>query len=354
MRRGILVIPLALPALRSASRLELNLSLVQGQLGLLVAWLCLGLACLKLWEVVAKPLWYYRLRPATSFEAFRGEWAVVTGASRGLGRGYALGLAKRGINVVLMSRNWGALQDVARECQSLGVKTAIMVADFFTDQPEELYPMIEARIRELDKDVSILVNNVGGAPGRLQHDPMPSYCEDYSYVSYESFWRANAVPSLCMTQMLLRGMVRRRKGYILNVSSINGLQACPYLSPYSAAKAYVSSLSACLGNELRGRKSGVWVDCVCPGPVATDGIGRSGLASSQVPDPVIFADQSLALARTPFATVPWPRHWWSNQSLGPNSLFWSTATADKRLYEAMDFSRHLGPSSLLSPRRPKT
>jgi len=320
----------------AAVHLRLNCTTVLGLIGLLSI-------ALKLWEVVLKPLWYFFLRPPTSFAMFRGEWAVVTGASRGLGRGYALCLAKRGINVVLIARNRPTLESVAKECELLGVKTSILVADFFTEEPQAVYSRIEAHLGTLDRDVSILVNNVGGRPSGLPCEPVPCYCEDLSYVTYDSFQKANAVPPLCMTRIVLAGMVRRKKGYILNVSSINGLQACPYLSPYSATKAYVSSVSACLGNELRGRQSGVHVESVCPGPVATDGIRRNGLATRTVPEPVRFADCSLALAKTDFAEVPWLHHWWMMQSLGPKSQFWSRSTTERRLYKSMDFSKLLGP-----------
>mmetsp|Transcript_83648 Transcript_83648/g.145367 ORF Transcript_83648/g.145367 Transcript_83648/m.145367 type:complete len:141 (+) Transcript_83648:2-424(+) len=138
-------------------------------------------------------------------------------------------------------------------------------------------------------------------------------------------------------------MVHRQKGYILNVSSMNGLQACPYLSPYSAAKAYLSSYSACLRNELRGRGSGVYVDVVCPGPVATDGIKRAGMPCKAIPDPIVFADKSLSLAKSSFAEVPWARHWWSMQFHGPHSHFLSKGATESRLYQAMDYSKFLGP-----------
>merc|ERR1712129_599968 len=209
---------------------------------------------------------------------------------------------------------------------------------------QAVYSRIEAHLEALDRDVSILVNSVGGMPSGLPCEPMPCYCEHLSYATYDSFQKANAAPTLCMTQIVLKGMVRRKKGYILNVSSLNGMQACPFLSPYSATKAYVSSLSACLGNELRGRQTGVHVESVCPGPVATDGIRRKGLATRAVPDPVRFAECSLALSRTDFAEVPWLQHWCTMQYLGPRSLFWSKSTTEKRLYKSLDFSKFLGPS----------
>merc|ERR1711904_716032 len=135
-----------------------------------------------------------------------------------------------------------------------------------------------------------------------------------------------------MGSLLLKGMVKRDKGCIINVSSLNGLQACPYISYYSAAKAYIVSYSMCLRNELRGRGSKVQIEVVCPGSVATDGIGRSGMPSAGVPDPVLFAEKSLSLLGTPCAKIPWLQHWWDTQLHGPGSVIRSQAAAEAKLY----------------------
>lgn len=296
---------------------------------------------LKLFQLLLEPVWYFYLRPATSFEDHRGDWAVVTGASQGLGRGYAVAVARRGLNVVLLARNKENLERVASECHALGARTHIIIVDFI-DEESSLWSRITDEIQQLDGCVSVLINNVGGRPLGLPCVPMPCYCEGFDSVTYESFYKFNAAPSIHMTQMLLHGMVKQDKGYVLNVSSINGLQNCPYLAPYSASKAYVSSFSECLNKELKGRGSRVHVESVCPGPVATAGIGRAGLPSDNIPDPIVFAERSLALAKSAYAQVPYSSHWWAMQSLGPNSRFLSTECTESRLYKSMDYSKFLG------------
>lgn len=308
--------------------------------------LVIGVAVLtsKVFAAFIQPVWYFHFRPPTSFEAYRRDWAVVTGASEGLGRGYALALAKRGLHVALLARNEDKLKAVAAECRAIGVEAKVIVADFATEAVEDLCAEIRIGLGELDGDVSVLINNVGGnLPPSLPRVPMPCYCESLDSSTSQSFFRFNSMPSVFMTQMLLQGMVNRNRGYILNVSSMNALQSCPYLGPYCAAKAYVKSYAACLNAELKGRQSRVRVEVVCPGPVATKGIGRAGMPSSGVPDPVNFADMSLNLARTAFVEVPWAGHWWSTQSFGPNSHFISNATAEAKLRKSMDYSRLLGP-----------
>eukprot|EP00747_Dinoflagellata_sp_TGD_P162386 gnl/TRDRNA2_/TRDRNA2_179921_c0_seq1.p1 gnl/TRDRNA2_/TRDRNA2_179921_c0~~gnl/TRDRNA2_/TRDRNA2_179921_c0_seq1.p1 ORF type:complete len:344 (-),score=37.91 gnl/TRDRNA2_/TRDRNA2_179921_c0_seq1:86-1117(-) len=332
---------IALSAGCGAFALLLSLSNFTWLVGTMLLAIGALIVLVKFYHFVVNPLWHYCLRLPTSFEEFRGDWAVVTGASRGLGQGYALGLARRGLNVVLMARSRASLEQVAASCEALGVRTHVFVADF-SEEPCILYPKVAKELEKLDGSISVLVNNVGGMPSPSNRVPMPCYCEEIDHATYESFFKLNVTPTTCMTHLLLASMVQQGKGYILNVSSVNGLQACPYLSPYSAAKAYISSYSASLRNELRGRASGVHVDAVCPGPVATAGIGRAGLASDGIPDPGIFAERSLSLAKTAFAEVPWPGHWWSMQSLGPSQCLPKEVT-ESRLYRAMDFSKLLGP-----------
>lgn len=305
----------------------------------------LGAAALlqKCRRVLFEPCWYFFLRPATSFECFRGDWAIVTGASRGLGEAFSIALARRGLNIVLIARNKDLLDRVGQKCRECGAEVHVLALDLLED-PGGVSLKISQELSQLSGQVSVLVNNVGGKPPK--HWPcslMPCYCEELDGCSFESFYKANVAPAIMMTSLVLRGMIQRSKGYILNVSSMNGLQACPFLSPYSAAKAYLCSYSACLSNELRGRQSEVCVETVCPGPVATQGIGRAGLPSKGIPDPLEFAEQTLSLAKTPFVEMPWPRHWWNLQFNGPHSDFVSRQCAEARLYKAMDFSKMLGP-----------
>lgn len=245
-----------------------------------------------------------------------------------------------------MARSRATLEEVAAECQALGVQAHVIVADLpALSREASLDSRLMEGLGQLGDSISILVNNVGGQPSKNLPPcaTMPCYSETLEYSSCEAFLLMNAAPAIAMTHLLLGGMIQRGKGYVLNVSSANGLQACPYITSYSSAKAYVLAYFACLRNELRGRRTGVHVDVVCPGPTATAGIGREGMPSAGVPDPCVFAERSLALAGTAFAEMPWPRHWWNSPSLGPRwDLFLPRAIAESRLYHAMDYSKFLG------------
>jgi uncharacterized protein len=242
--------------------------------------------------------------PPTSFEAYRGGWAVVTGASRGLGMGYATALARRGLDVVLIARDAARLDELAsRLREEHAVRAHVVAADLSRDAA---FPVVQAALEALDRPVSVLINNAGGSPPEPGcSGPFYGWAPDV----FLSFLALNAHPTIRMTQMVLRGMVTRDSGYVLNVASLNGLTACDDASMYCAAKAYVISYSACVDHDLRRIRSKVAVECVCPGRVATDGILRSGAPSPDVPDPVEFASRSLDCARTPHVKIPWPEHW---------------------------------------------
>lgn len=236
----------------------------------------------------------------TSFEAYRGGWAVVTGASRGLGMGYATALAQRGLNLVLVARDEVALRALGEALsQAHGVQFRVIVADF---KAPGVYERIAAQLKEVPGEIAVLINNVGGNP---------SFGEamGWNAADFEAFLAFNVHPTLQMTFMVLEGMIARQQGYILNVSSINGMTAVKGMGMYCAPKAYLISFSACLRETLKSISSPVTVDVVCPGQVATDGILRRGHPSEDVPDPIVFANQSLDFAGTPFAVIPWLKHW---------------------------------------------
>lgn len=278
--------------------------------------------------------WNLAFRPPTSFRHFKGDWAVITGASRGLGRGLALGLARRGLNVVLIARNQDALlQAVAAQCRKFGVCAVAVQADV---SEESQWSTIQSALDSLSGDISVLVNNVGGRPPpSLPTGPNPSVAEFVDAESHDSYFKFNVVPAVRLTNMLLEGMVSRDRGYILNVASINALMPCPLLVAYSASKAYVVAWSSAISTELKGRGSKVRVDVVCPGPVATDGIGMQGKGNHKIPCPDLFAERTLSLATTREVTIPYLPHRWLLQMYSARSRIVPECLAEKWLFQAM-------------------
>lgn len=182
-----------------------------------------------------------------------GKWAVITGSTDGIGKEYAKELAKRGINVVLISRTEKKLIDVAREIELVyKVKTKWIVADFAKGR--EVYEHIRKELEGIP--VGILVNNVG---------KMYDYPDELAKVPEDILWdliNINVAACTMMCRMLIDQMKKNGKGAIVNISSGSELQPLPYMTVYSATKKYVKSFTLALQEELA--EYGITVQCVTP------------------------------------------------------------------------------------------
>ncbi|HLZ89622.1 MAG TPA: SDR family NAD(P)-dependent oxidoreductase, partial [Puia sp.] len=177
------------------------------------------------------------------------EYALITGASKGIGRAIARELAARGYNVLLVARSEDLLQQLATEIGSRHkVKTDFLALDLsMTEAPQTVYDWCRAR----GYDVSILVNNAGyGLSGPF---------EKYSLQEHLNMMQLNMSTLVGMTRLFLPDLHRRKKGYILNIASSAAYQAVPKLSLYAATKSFVLAFSRGLHQELH--KSTVSVTC---------------------------------------------------------------------------------------------
>ncbi|GAV02278.1 hypothetical protein RvY_12868 [Ramazzottius varieornatus] len=195
-----------------------------------------------------------------------GEWAVVTGATDGIGKGYAFDLARRGCNIVLISRTEKKLRTVAAEIETLyNVRTKILVADF-TSVEEEVYPYLK---RELSKlEVGTLVNNVG----MMQKYPEHFHLIPEGDKACTDLIRCNMVAQTMMSRIILPQMVQRKKGVIINLSSAAGDTPVPLIALYSASKAYNNFLS--LAMDMEYRDQGLIIQSIQPFVVATNMSGK--------------------------------------------------------------------------------
>ncbi|XP_051916474.1 very-long-chain 3-oxoacyl-CoA reductase-A [Hippocampus zosterae] len=188
-----------------------------------------------------------------------GKWAVVTGATDGIGKSYAEELARRGFAIVLISRSQHKLDDVARSLEDqFGVETKTIAVDF---GKTNIYPSIEAGLSGLE--IGVLVNNVGVSY------PYPEY---YLHIPDLDNFITNMInvnmTSVCqMTRLVLPRMADRSKGVILNISSASGMYPVPLLTIYSATKAFVDFFSRGLQEEYR--RQGIIIQSVLPFFVAT-------------------------------------------------------------------------------------
>jgi short-subunit dehydrogenase len=223
------------------SRARAGLALFGAALGAALAWRTLDRA----------------RHPGTYRRASSGETAVVTGASAGLGAAFARRLAADGYGVVLIARRLDRLQSLAGElARQHGVSAEAVAADLA--RPEDVL-RVEARVAGLEKP-ALLVNNAGfGTVGRFADLPIGRQAD---------MIQVHAAAATRLARAILPGLLARRSGAIINVSSLAAFLPAPGNVTYAATKAYLSAFSQSLQAELAG--SGVAVQALCPGMTATE------------------------------------------------------------------------------------
>jgi uncharacterized protein len=196
--------------------------------------------------------------------------ALVTGASSGIGERLARLLAADGCGLIVVARRAGRLEELAAGLRDAhGVHVEVLAADLTT--PAGLLT-VEDRLADASRPVELLVNNAGfGLSGSFADVPADGA---------EAQIRLNVLTLVRLTHAVLPGMLERRHGGILNVSSVAGFLISPGSAAYAATKAFVTSFSESLAAEMSGR--GVHVTALCPGLTRTGfhADGHEGTASA--------------------------------------------------------------------------
>ncbi|MGH8007885.1 MAG: SDR family oxidoreductase [Candidatus Binatia bacterium] len=186
-----------------------------------------------------------------------GRVALITGASRGIGRAIALRLAQAGATTVLAARTEPELLNVAETIRGSGKETLAVPTDVTSDQQlEVLVNTALARFGHID----ILVNNAGGGPPRT---PIVKARR----TDWEQTLRVNLWATMVLAKLVLPAMIERRSGAIVNICSLAGLTGKAGEAAYAAAKFGVRGFSQSLFEEVR--EYGIKVSTVCPGYVDT-------------------------------------------------------------------------------------
>lgn len=199
---------------------------------------------------------------------YRGRWALVTGASAGIGEAFARRLAERGMHLVLSARREDRLRALAVELEGAhGIRTAVVPTDLAeTGAPQHLWEAASE-----GRELHLLVNNAGfGAQGRFDQVPL---------ARHRDVVRVDCTAPMELAWLAIQEMRRRGEGGIVNVASIAAYQPVPDLAVYAAGKAFLLSLSEALWAE--NRDAGIRVLALCPGRTPTEFQSVAGTGSAE-------------------------------------------------------------------------
>lgn len=183
-------------------------------------------------------------------------WAVVTGASSGIGLTFAKELSRRGHPVLAVARRRERLEALAKETPEQGGRIEPLTADLKT---QEGVRSVARRVEELGQ-IEFLVNNAGIATaGDFLGSSLDEKLGEV---------RLNVEAVVSLTHQVLQGMVRSRRGAVINLASVVGFQPFPHFAVYAATKAFVLSFTEALAEEVKG--TGVRILALCPGSVRTE------------------------------------------------------------------------------------
>lgn len=195
---------------------------------------------------------------------FNGLWALVTGASSGMGKDYAELLAAQGANLVLTARRERALESLAAELRSrYSVEVVVRPGDL------SLAAFRERLVNDLaaaGQAPDILINNAGFG--------LFGFFAEQSWSQLQTMLDLDVTAITHLTHLVLPGMKRKGRGYILQVASVGGYQPSPTYAAYAAAKSYVLNFGEALNRELKG--TGVHVSVLSPGITKTEFLDVSG------------------------------------------------------------------------------
>lgn len=212
----------------------------------------------------------------------------MTGASDGIGKEFALQLARAGYSTLLVSRTQSKLDDLAADIKSkYNTSTKTLAMDFGANDNSD-YTKLKDLVDGLD--IAILINNVG-----VSHS-MPVPFAETPREEIDSIITVNCTATLRVTQTVVTGMIQRKRGLILTMGSFGGLIPTPLLATYSGSKAFLQQWSTALGSELAPQ--GITVELV-QSHLITSAMSKIRKSSAFVPSPKLFVKSVLgSLGRT--------------------------------------------------------
>jgi NAD(P)-dependent dehydrogenase (short-subunit alcohol dehydrogenase family) len=208
--------------------------------------------------------------------------ALITVASKGIGKAIALAFAREGAHGVVTARSEAALAALAAEARELGVEALAVTADLG----------LEADIRRIVAEtlarfgrVDILVNNAA-----IIHPPIDLV--DFEVALWRQVIEVNLTGVALLTQAVLPNMIQNRSGKIINLSSIGGRKGAKGRSAYRVTKAGLISLTESVAAEVK--RYGIDVNCICPGGVDTEGYREAFNSGGRTENPKLMRPEEIA------------------------------------------------------------
>jgi uncharacterized protein len=190
--------------------------------------------------------------------AWQGKWALVTGASSGIGEALAVELAAAGVHLILTARRRDRLEALAERLRNqYSAQTRVLIADLASAQaPQEIFDATEGAGIEVD----VLINNAGfGEYGEFLRSKLEMQV---------GMVQVNCAAVVHLTRLFVPVMVARKRGFVMIVASTASFQPVPYLATYAATKAFDRMLAEALAKEVA--RYGVRVSALCPGPTESE------------------------------------------------------------------------------------
>lgn len=220
----------------------------------------LAYGCITVFSDFCTYLYVHFVRSGKNLKKSFGEWAIVTGATDGIGKAMAFEFAKKGLNVLLISRTKSKLEDCQKEIKTKFPKVDVKVLDIdFSNFSESERKRVSSFVK--DMNIGVLVNNVGVSY------PYPMYFHELSDDNVEQLMTVNVHSMTWMTRIVLPKMVEMKKGAVVNIASAAGVANSPLLSQYGAAKSYVAMFSRAMNYEYESK--GISFQCQVPMYVTT-------------------------------------------------------------------------------------
>ena len=280
--------------------------------------------------------WHDRDLHAPQLSKFgpKGSWVVVTGASDGIGKEYALQLARKGFNIVLVSRTQSKLDALAAQIKHSSSSAAVETLSIdFSKSTDSDYDALAKLLQ--NKRVSILVNNVG------QSHNIPVSFAETPLSEMQNIININCSSTLRVTQTVLPFMLPYKQGLILNMGSFAGLFPTPLLATYSGSKAFLQHWSNALASELASE--GITVHLI-HSYLVTSSMSKIKRTNWQVPSEKAFVKSALAKIGRRGGSVGYPYSgtpYWSHALAGAFPIIWLLGAMNYYVLE-INRSMHVG------------